>query len=78
MQRNRDESSDLKVATRTAKQKRHDTASDDLRVVAITCNPAPDAQDRLRRLFTILARLAEDDKPSPASPSPDDDPAKAD
>ena len=50
----------------------------ELRVVSITCNPAPDAQDRLRRLFTILARLAEHDEPSTANPSPDDDPAKED
>ena len=66
----------MKEATRTTKQKRQDGASDDLRVVAINVNPAPDAQDRLRRLFTILARLAEDDKPTPVNPSPDDDPAK--
>ena len=33
----------------------------ELRVVGVNVNPAPDAQDRLRRLFTILARLAEDD-----------------
>lgn len=29
--------------------------------MGVDVNPAPDAQDRLRRLFTILARLAEDD-----------------
>ena len=28
----------------------------ELRVVAINCNPAPDAQDRLRRLFTLLLK----------------------
>ena len=68
----------MKEATRRTKQKRRDGASDELRVVAINVNPAPDAQDRLRRLFTILARLAEDDEPSPANPSPDDAPAKED
>ena len=28
------------------------------RVVRIDCNPGPDAEDRLRRLFTLLVRLA--------------------
>ena len=31
-----------------------------MKVVGIEFNPAPDAQDRLRRLFTILAGLVED------------------
>ena len=31
-----------------------DRSLGELRVVAITCNPAPDAKDRLRRLFTPL------------------------
>ena len=66
----------MKEATRRTKQKTHNGASDELRVVAINCKPAPDAQDRLRRLFTILARLAEE--PSPADPSPDDDPVNKD
>ena len=29
-----------------------------MRVVAIKCNPGPDADDRLRRLFTILLEHA--------------------
>ena len=42
-------------------------------MVGIDVRPAPDAQERLRRLFTILAELAEDDPPPPgAAPSPHD------
>ena len=45
----------------------------EIRVVGIDVKPAPDAQERLRRLFTILLKLAEDDLPSTgADPSPDD------
>ena len=45
-----------------------------MRVVGIDVKPAPDAQERLRRLFTILVELAQDDLPPPgADPSPDDD-----
>ena len=32
--------------------------SPELRVVGIHCNPAPDAEDRLRRIFTILLEHA--------------------
>ena len=43
----------------------------ELRVVGIDFNPAPDAEERLRRLFTILARLVKDDPPTPGrDPSP--------
>ena len=42
-------------------------------MVGIDVRPAPDAQARLRRLFTILAELAEDDlSTSGADPSPHD------
>ena len=52
------------------------TGKDDpeLRVVAINCNPAPDAEDRLRRLFTLLLEHAAGE--SQAAPE-DDDPADA-
>lgn len=40
----------------------------ELRVVGIHVKPAPDADDRLRRIFTILARLVED---GPATNGPD-------
>ena len=43
-----------------------------LKLAGIDCNPAPDAEDRLRRLFTILLRLVVDDPPPPGTdPSPD-------
>ncbi len=53
--------------------KRRDRESDapDMRVVGIDFNPGPDAEERLRRLFTILVRLADDELPSPNADSPD-------
>ena len=43
-----------------------------MRVVGIDFNPAPDAEERLRRLFTMLLKLADDELPSPdKDPSPD-------
>ena len=45
----------------------------ELRVVGIHVKPAPDAEDRLRRIFTILARVVEDELPETGTdPSPDD------
>ena len=42
--------------------------------VTIDFKPAPDAEERLRRLFTILARVVEDDPPAPGEdPSEDED-----
>ena len=38
---------------------------------ASTVNPCPDAQERLRRLFLILLKLADDEMPG-ADPLPDD------
>ena len=44
-----------------------------MRVVGIDFKPAPDAEERLRRLFTILAKLVDDDLPlSETDPSPND------
>ena len=60
----------MKEATRRTEQKTRSEASEELRVVAINCNPAPDSQDRLRRLFTILAKLTQDEEASPEDPSP--------
>ena len=49
--------------------KRRDRKSDapDMRVVGIDFNPGPDAEERLRRLFTILVRLADDEIPAPGA-----------
>ena len=46
----------------------------ELRVVEINHNPGPDAEDRLRRLFTILLRYAAEDakRQPPTNPSPED------
>ena len=41
----------------------------ELRVVGIDFKPAPDAEERLRRLFTILARLVEGDLATPEAES---------
>ncbi len=47
--------------------------SPELRVVSIDYNPGPDAQDRLRRLFTLLVKYAVRDRQLPprADSSPD-------
>ena len=43
--------------------------SPELRVVSIDYNPGPDAQDRLRRLFTLLVEHAAKNRvPSEADP----------
>ena len=59
--------------TRRKARKRPAGDGPEIRVVGIDVRPAPDAQARLRRLFTILVELAEDDPPPPgADPSPHD------
>ena len=73
----------MKEAKSQAQSKIGDSAPGELRVVGINCNPAPDAENRLRRLFTILLehaareRQAADDGDSPADSLPADDGAKA-
>lgn len=45
-----------------------------MKVVGIDFNPGLDTEERLRRLFTILVKLAEDETPLLGTdPSPDDD-----
>ena len=44
-----------------------------MRVVGIDFNPGPDARERLRRLFIILLKLADDELPQPGTSSPPDD-----
>ena len=70
----------MKEAKSRAQSKIRDRALGELRVVAINCNPAPDAQDRLRRLFTLLLehsarerRTALEDEPSADAPYAGDD-----
>ena len=59
-----------------AHKKRKSSGGDspELRVVEINYNPAPDAEDRLRRLFTILVKHAARDGrfPPRTDPSPED------
>ena len=60
---------------RQRKQARSRKAGPELGVVSIDFNPGPDAQDRLRRLFTLLVKYATKDKLPPSdtdSPSEDD------
>ena len=40
-----------------------------MRVVGIDFNPGPDAEERLRRLFIILLKLADDELPLPRAES---------
>ena len=54
----RDESSDLNDSKSKARPKNSGKDSLELRVVGTHFNPAPDAQDRLRRIFTILLEHA--------------------
>ena len=44
----------------------------EMRIVGIDVKPAPDAEERLHRLFTILVGLAEDDLPLPETDPPAD------
>ena len=37
-------------------------SSPDLKVVEIESRPGPDGEDRLRRLFTLLVKLASEDE----------------
>ena len=64
----------MKDVANTKGQKRSGRDAAEIRVVGIDVKPAPDAQARLRRLFSILVKLAEDDLPTPGTdPSPDND-----
>ena len=67
----------MKEATGQEQPKRRGRRANDgpeLKVVGIDFKPAPDAEERLRRLFTILARLVEDNPSTPRTePSRDED-----
>ena len=52
------------------KPKNRDGDAPEMRVVGIDFNPGPDAHDRLRRLFTILVKLADDTLPVPGTNPP--------
>ena len=65
----------MKDTTKKNHRKRREKSAKDtpeMRVVGIDFKPAPDAEERLRRLGTILLRLAQDDTDTPGTdPSPD-------
>ena len=63
----------MKEAKSRAQSKIGDRAPGELRVVAINCNPAPDSQDRLRRLFTILLEHAAEERSLSDAPPIEDD-----
>lgn len=44
--------------------KRTDRAQSELRVAGIDYNPAPDADERLRRLITMLIKVAANHRPT--------------
>ena len=66
--------SEMKDATRKNRGQRSGDDAQELRVVEISFNPGPDAQDRLRRLFTILLEYAaRDGTAAPEQFSPSDE-----
>ena len=63
----------MKDAKRQNRRRRPAANAPEIRVVGIDVKPAPDAEERLRRLFTILLKLADDGQPPTGTdPSPDD------
>ena len=48
----------------------------ELKIVGIDFNPGPDAEERLRRLFIILLKLADDELPFPGTESLQDESGK--
>ena len=57
------------------RQERRGSQGDDapeLKIVGIDFNPGPDAEERLRRLFIILLKLADDELPFPGTEPPAD------
>ena len=53
----------MEATTREERTKRGPRAPAELRVVAIEYRPAPDAEERLRRLVTLLLNHAAREKP---------------
>ena len=72
-----DESADLKDIENKDRPKSSGRDSGELRIAGIDCNPGPDAQDRLRRLFSLLIECAADDRHAAPGQDPPSDPAPA-
>ena len=64
----------MKEAKRQNRKRRPAREASELRVVGIDVNPAPDARDRLRRIFTILLEHAAGERQA----APDDGDATTD
>ncbi len=62
----------MRDTKRQNRRRRPATDVPEIRVVGIDINPAPDAEERLRRLLTILLKLAEDDLPPSENPPLDE------
>ena len=70
----------MKDTNSRKKPKKPGRDAPDIGVVRVASNPGPDAQDRLRRLFSLLVKYAtkdrqaapEKDSPSDAPPAEDD------
>ena len=70
----RNENGESRHATSRTGPAAGDGYASEFGAVTIDFKPAPDAEERLRRLFTILARVVEDAQPKPGQdPLPDDD-----
>ena len=63
---------DMEDAKRQNKPGRPDSDAPDMRVIGIDFNPGPDAEERRRRLFPILVKLADDELPIPGTDSSPD------
>ena len=57
---------------RQNKRDRTGEGATEIRVSGIDFNPAPDAEDRLRRLAGLLLRLVSDEMPSPGADAASD------
>ena len=66
--------SDMEDTKGEDKPKDSNRGAPELGTVTIEFNPGPDAQDRLRRLFTLLVKYATEDKlPAPDADSSSED-----
>ena len=65
----------MEDSNRQKRPKNSGRTGPELRVTRVDFNPGPDAEDRLRRLFTILVKQAvrDDQRPPQADSSPHND-----
>ena len=61
----------MKNAKRQNRRGRPENDPPEMKLVGIDFNPGPDAEERLRRLFIILLKLADDEMPGIGSPPHD-------